>query len=130
MNCNYKSPKVKSSITLYDLNKQAVTQQPPLENFESSLEILNNYLTYTKNIYYMLLCKDKSYYTVFVRKNNPDLLAFDKEFIDCIQNFGTIKSINMSEDEAAIEIWVTLPEENDSYVMYLFGYDQGVIECQ
>ena len=45
-------------------------------------------------------------------------------------NIGKNCYINMSEDEAAIEIWVTLPEENDSYVMYLFGYDQGVIECQ
>lgn len=130
MNCNYKQPKVKSSITLYDLNKQAITQQPALENFDIGLEILNKYLSYTKGTYYMLLCRDKNYYTVFVRKNNPNLLTFDKEFIECIQNFGIIKSINISEDEAAIEIWVTIPEENDSYVMYFFNYDQGVIECQ
>ena len=47
---------------------------------------------------------------------------------ECItQPLGDIKSIEVTEDGGAIEIWYTA--HDDSYVMYFFPYDAGVVVC-
>ena len=76
--------------------------------------------------YYMLLCKDISYYTLFIKDaNSKD--NFGSEVIACAEYLGDVKSIELNEDKSAIEIWFT--NQNSSYVMYLFNYEDGVILC-
>ena len=48
--------------------------------------------------------------------------------IECLEYFGDIKSIEYDEDSHGIELWFTYEEE--PFVAYLFGYDEGVILCK
>ena len=119
-------------MNLYELNKQAMAQMPALTNEEidKKKKLLKNYQMHNVNQYFMLLCKDISYYTLFAINNEehiPD--RFQDVVIECAQNVGTLVSIEEEKDAGSIEIWVK-PKDGEPLVMYLFGYDRGVITCQ
>lgn len=117
-------------MNVYDLNKQIISQLSFTE-LQQIFNILNHYVRENKYSYYMLLCRDINYYTIFKLNReieNSDILnTFSEDVIDCVQNIGTLKSADVTED-GAIEIWVH-PEDSEPMVMYLFPYDTGVIEC-
>ena len=54
-------------LNLYDLNKSIISQLTPMTKEEISLkeDMLNDYRYFSENTYYMLLCKDFNYYTIF-----------------------------------------------------------------
>lgn len=121
-------------VTSYELNKQLIAQLENIENNEEAviqaIQTIQDFGRDIKNQYYMLLCKDISYYTIFHDNRDPmneDLKPFAEEVIDCVHDVGAIKSVEETGD-GAIEIWAQ-PIGEDPLVMYLFPYDQGVIEC-
>ena len=119
-------------MNLYELNKQAMAKIPALtkEQIEEKKELLYKYYTYNVNQCFMLLCKDISYYTLFRIDddgNAPD--KFEDVVIECAQDIGTLISVEEEKDAGSIEIWVK-PEDGEPLVMYLFGYDKGVIVCR
>lgn len=117
-------------MNMYDVNKQLISQFANLsdEDIENGREMIHNYFQEQENEYYMLLCKDISYYTLFhINKSITEPAAAD-EVIECIKCIGAVKSIDLTEGKSAIEIWVQ-EECRDPMVMYLFTYDTGVIEC-
>lgn len=121
---------VNSQMNLYDINKQVISQLPALntEDVDNSKKIIVEYFNNTLGEYYMLLCNDLKYYTIFSLKETLTEPIFEDEVIDCVLDFvDNIKSINYDENKTAIEIWFTKDEE--TYVMYLFDYSLGVIEC-
>jgi hypothetical protein len=92
--------------------------------------LIRDFILKTQNKYYMLLCRDINYYTLFAIdafRNTEEIL--ENVMIDeCITRYmGDIKSIELTEAGDAIEIWYTAPD--DTYVMYFFPYDAGVIVC-
>lgn len=120
------------AMNIYDVNKQIINQLPPLVG-ESLIEkkiLVRNFILNTKNKYYMLLCRDINYYTLFaldIYKNTDERLE-NIMLDECItQPLGDIKSIEVTEDGGAIEIWYTA--HDDSYVLYFFPYDAGVVVC-
>ena len=121
---------VNLGMTIYDLNKQVISQMGILEGAareEAHLHI-TNMATRSNNTYFMLLCRDINYYTLFkLNKDNNDLCNIANEVFECAEDIGAIKSVE-SVDGDAIEIWVH-PVDSDPIVMYLFPYDAGVIEC-
>ena len=121
---------VNLGMTIYDLNKQVISQMDMLEGAareEAHLHI-TNMATRSNNTYFMLLCRDINYYTLFkLNKDNNDLCNIANEVFECAEDIGAIKSVE-SVDGDAIEIWVH-PVDSDPIVMYLFPYDAGVIEC-
>ena len=125
-------PKINGNIqmNMYDLNKQFMSQLATLsdEDLENSREVIRKYFQTQQNEYYMLLCKDISYYTLFHINNKITEPAAADEVIECVKSIGAVKAIDLTEGESAIEIWVQ-EEEHDPMVMYLFAYDTGVIEC-
>lgn len=115
-------------MNLYDVNKQIIAQLADLD--EASLEYSKNeiiapYLQEQNNEFYMLLCRDVNYYTLFQNVNQGCSMA--KEIIECAKDIGIIKSVDQNEN-SAIEIWVQ-PIDGEPIVMYLFPYDGGVIKC-
>ena len=80
----------------------------------------------------MLLGRDINYYTIFhcIKQvvGYDEVPAAAAEVIACVQDWGAIKSVDFNEHKDAIEIWFT-KEDGETYVMYLFGYDGGVITC-
>ena len=133
MKCHLPEEETKANGTLqmnlYDLNKQIISQMAILseEDLVDSKTLIRDYLREQNNYFYMLLCKELSYYTILhaVRGAN-ELPAAADEVIACIQNVGDIKSIDRNNDNA-IEIWVQ--REDEAVVMYLFPYDTGVVPC-
>ena len=120
------------NLSLYDMNKQIISQLPAYtpKQLEEAKDLIVKYITdyQHKDEYYMLLCHDIHYFTVFVRHTNPKENIEDA-LLDCINNVGDIKSIEYSSDEQALEIWVTDPN-GESYAMYFFDYGRGIVLCQ
>lgn len=119
-------------LNMYDINKQLISQMPVLTQ-EQSLEArkdIQTFLEETHNKFYMLLCRDINYYTLFnlINESQSPICTAEDEIWACAEYIGDIKSVERKE--GAMEIWVQ-PHENNSeaIVMYLFGYDAGVIEC-
>lgn len=119
------------NMNLYDLNKAAVTQLPNYSEADkqAAKELINAYDDFsTITHYYMLLCRELNYYTVFQRQFTG-LENFGDVVIECLENLGNIKSIEVTEDKTAIEAWI-VNGDNEAHVVYLFNYDQGVIICK
>ena len=117
-------------MNIYDLNKQIISQMATLsdEDLEDSRQLIRDYFQEHENEFYMLLCKDISYYTLFHIVDYITEPAAADEVIECIKCIGAVKSIDLTEGESAIEVWAQ-EEGRDPMVMYLFPYDTGVIEC-
>ena len=117
-------------MKLYDLNKQIISQMADLtnEDLKDSKNIITEYLQKQGNKFYMLLCRDINYYTLFKTSTEAKLPAAASEVLECAKTIGTIKSVDIN-DNNAIEIWVHA-ENSEPLAMYLFPYDLGVIECR
>ena len=124
---SYVSPKG-INTTLYEINQAAVNGLPEYseEDFYAKVEELTKWRDDTDKKYYMLLCNEEHYYTVFVT-GHYEKQPFGLEVMDCLRSRGQIKSIDLL-DNNSFECWVT--SENNSHVYYLFPYEEGVIECQ
>lgn len=120
------------TLTAYDMNKQIIHQLPALsaEELEQKKELIYDFCKMTDNEYYMLLCRDINYFTLCHRVQSlNELITIQDLIIECAQVHGEIKSIE--QVDGAIEIWVDLPNFEDStYAMYFFPYDGGVEVCQ
>ena len=117
-------------MNMYDINKQIVAQLPAISEADMitvKREIIRKYADQMKAEYYMLLCRDINYYTMFRIDLKLADETLDDVLIECAANIGTIKSVGFTEDEQALELWMT--NEEDTYVAYFFPYDQGVIVC-
>lgn len=118
--------------TLYDFNKQLMSQAKELRriDFKDSLNQIKDFIKEKNNKYFMLLCKERSDYTVFILFKNEDFdrQIFKKELSECLTNRGQILSIEETKDKQAYEIWIKIDEE--AFVYYLFPYDLGVIEVK
>ena len=118
--------------TLYDFNKQLMSQAKELRriDFKDSLNEIKDFIKEKDNKYFMLLCKERSDYTVFVLFKNEDFdrQIFKKELSECLANRGQVLSIEKTKDKQAYEIWIKVDEE--AFVYYLFPYDLGVIEVK
>ena len=120
-------------LSLYDMNKQLIAQQKPLTNeqIEKAKEDIKEFMIQKANAFYMLLCRDINYYTLFHCVEN--VVGYDSypaaadEVIECLKYVGEIKAIDVLKNEPAIEIWVH--GDGDPVAMYLFSYDEGVITC-
>ena len=134
MKCHMPEEEIKANgnlqMNMYDINKQFMSQFATLsdEDLENGREVIRNYFQTQQNEFYMLLCKDINYYTLFHIVDYITEPAAADEVIECIKCIGAVKAIDLTEGESAIEIWVQ-EEGRDPMVMYLFSYDTGVIEC-
>ena len=119
--------------TLYDLNKMAVEKGEVAlvgEMLEEKKELIMEFLKDTNAIYYMLLSNERKDYNIFrneMRNFDEEKLKFEiSELMECLLNRGLIKGIDLTKDEQAIEIWLSIDEE--AFVYYFFPYDNAVIE--
>ena len=119
-------------MSLYDVNKNFMADQPARSQDEltASLKVIEDYVfdTYKNSTYFMLLCKELSYYTVFVRDSKSSTNILTDEVLNCLQWIAKdILSIELNTTNNTPEIWIRTPEE-EVVCMYLFNYDNGVID--
>ena len=113
------------NLGLYDLNKQIIDQLPILSEKELSDKkaVINQLHEKFNNKYYMLYGKEMSYFTLFKIANSK---FFGDEVIECLNNVGDVKCIDMTEPGDAIEIWIQ-SEIQEITCLYLFPYDTGLV---
>lgn len=109
------------SMSLYDLNKSIISQLPKLEDLAAATNLINEFDNFIDSEYYMLLCRDISYYTIFNHFINSDneFSNLGEAVLTCAQEIGELISVELTTDKGAIEIWVKTNE--DSLCMYLFN---------
>lgn len=124
-----KDQKIDTGMSLYELNKQGYAQLLPYDEtqIQDAITWINEFSDKNKGKYYMLLCKEISYYTVFEKDFlEYDCLSLGHGVIECLDNVGTIHGID-DNGEGALEIWVKTSDE-EVYCMLLFNYDVGVVK--
>ena len=127
--------------TLYDINKNLIEKNVEAlseEELQNKKTLIIDFIN-EGGKYFMLLCNDRKDYTLFNRRSNEldeylDGLSnytgdkLENVLIDeCLPNRGRAKSIELTENKDAIEIWISI--DGNSYCYYFFPYDNGVIEC-
>ena len=117
--------------TLYDINKVAIEKEGALNRptFLNKIKEVEKYCrekTTTKNHYFMLLCNELKDYTVFNFMSNNFIQAAE-DVRECLLNRGEVYSIERTEDNIAMEIWIKY-DDDELHCWYLFPYDNGVIE--
>lgn len=137
-----KNNTVKMGTSLYDVNKGLVEKNVPDltdEEMQNKKTLIIDFINNTSNQYYMLLCNEKKDYTIFRRETNenkdfldnletPDRDRLWNVLIDeCLPNRGRTKSIELTENQDAVEIWISI--EGESYCYMFFPYDAAIIEC-
>lgn len=114
------------SMSLYEINQNIIAQLPSYD-YNNLLKLKKKINSWEKanNIYYMLLCKDASYYTVLYRGiSTPDFRSLGEAVITLFDEAGyTIHADEEYEDH--IEIWGK--KDDNTYAFMLFPYDQGVV---
>ena len=141
MKANYKDkiPKKTSEVSLgnlYDMNKQLMEQEEPINDAELQLakEHLRTWLTHNfKSKYFMLLCHELRDYTLFnLDKTStwtiakPDsIMTAANDIIECMTNRGTLLTVD-DQGNNTWELWIRNPEGCFAY--YLFPYGDAVLE--
>ena len=122
-------------MDLYEMNKNMVRQLPKLEITDEVLKTIDKLHDMYNAHYYMLLCNDMKYYTILKPTTAWAMSpitqdSFGITVIDCLNYVGEIKSIDFVHDNTAIEIWIEHKNDKEGgiYCMYLFPYDEGVVE--
>lgn len=120
---------VAPQMTLFEINQQIISQLP-IRTHEELKEDLNTICDFDeeqKSDYYMLLCKEISYFTIFEKNNNNnnEFNNLGSAVIACIlEGLGDIVSIDKLDTE--VEIWVKT-FEGDTVCLHLFNYAQGIV---
>ena len=126
---------MEANISLYELNRSIIKQQGPLkeEDIKLKMNILKEFSN-TFEKYCLLYGREINYFTLFIKDENWELQSLDLGVIECLNNIGTIYSIEYTKEKDAIEIWVEVEinsdtEESEKLItcMYLFPYDAGIV---
>lgn len=119
---------VEPQLSLYDLNKQFVAQMKEMDEDvrENKFKEIQKWIEETKNDFYMLLCNELKYYTIFGFHDEAPA-DFSETLTECVKNVGKLKAVDLTEDEFAYELWIEVDDE--PHVFYFFPYDQGVVLC-
>ena len=120
--------------TLYDFNKQILSKQKKLNQFEIDQikPEIEEWFNWQIDGYAMLLCRERYDFTIFhlyeKQNSNPCKIAVT-ELIDLLNNRGNILSIEKDSNTInnAWEIWLEIDKE--IFVYYLFNCDDWVIQC-
>lgn len=120
--------------TLYDINKVAIEKEGALNRptFLKKIKEVENYFAERAeqgNQYFMLLCNELKDYTILNFIDYKFTQAAE-DIRECLLNRGVVYSIERTEDNLAMEIWVKYEDDDELHCWYLFPYDNGVIEIK
>ena len=119
-----------AQVSLYQLNQDIMSNQPALSGDgvrKGQLEFFDWISKLPDDPkFYMLLCHELNYYTLFHINDTATREDFWNEFYDIAKELGTLKAMEI--DSGCFSIWVDWPQDNISHLFYLFPYDRGVVE--
>lgn len=118
-----------AEVSLYELNQQLIAQMPEYDEkkwTDAKLIIADWYKSHKDN-YYMLLCHERNYYTLFDMTRASAIgadLAYEVQ--DTIRYVGPVHDISVDTNDM-IAVWAKWRDTNDIHCFYLFPYGQGVV---
>lgn len=111
------------NVSLYDINKQIISQMPDI-SIEEARKILDDYQwTHASTSYFGFMSFEKHYFTIFHRTENKQDSMFAAIALECIQNIGLLKTLNIENE--TLEVWLNIGDEIYQYL--IFPYDEGVV---
>ena len=117
--------------TLYEVNQQAIDALPKMSEQainEKSTE-LEKYIYLGHAKYYMLLCNEYKYYTVFVNSTPDKVPELVKVMVEeCMKPLGDIIGIDYQKDNNAYEVWIRTSDDKVNHAFYFFPCDGLVVE--
>ena len=131
----FRNKKKNFQMTLYDINKQMVGKLPPIDIADEEIakrynKAFNDFIEKIQNKYYMFLCRELNYFTLF-HKNPDNDETFNDVIIEIINNYGTWITWEWADEEhTTLEYWakVKIQGKEEVCCFMLFGYDNGVVE--
>ena len=117
---------IDTGLSMYDINKNLMAQEKPLDPIATNRAVkdaADGVLASFKR-YWMLLCRERNDYTVFIINSSKNL---ECELKETLLNRGQLLDIEKQED-GNFEIWIRDPETKENFVYYLFDYSFGIIE--
>lgn len=122
--------KLNANMSLYEINQDIISQLPKytdeqLTDLEKRISEWCDKDDFELNKFFMLLCRDINYYTIFnFNPNESDFRFLGEGIVSLLYDTGyTIHSDEILDDHC--EIWVK--SEEGTYAFMLFPYDQGVV---
>lgn len=114
-------------MTLYDFNKIGYLKIPKLteEEKQNVIKDIQKFLSKHDSEHYMILNAEGRDYTVYRFKNAHLYKAMSIDIISLMEERGSIKSIEISED--SVDFWIE-KDDKQCYMYKLFPYDWGVIK--
>jgi len=116
-------------MTLYDAAKQMVANEVPMDTTTFNHKICEVATKMINKDYWMLLCRERNDFTVFITKNTNNCKKVSEELMPTLQNRGLILLIDEQPD-GAYEIWIRDPETNENFAYYLFDYSNAIIDIE
>jgi hypothetical protein len=117
---------IDTGLSIYEINKNLMKEEKPLDPITINIAIkkaADGVLSSFKK-YWMLLCRERNDYTVFIITGSNKL---EDELKETILNRGKLLDISQQED-GNFEVWIRDPETEENFVYYLFDYTFGIIE--
>ena len=116
-------------MTLYEMNQQLIANMPSFEekDWNEAATVIADWVSAHMDSYYMLLCKELSYYTLFnTSRENLAVADFTTELFDILKDLGAVKNIEV-DTNGMIAIWLNWHGEEVPRCFYLFPYGAGVV---
>lgn len=118
-----------AKVSLYELNQQLISQMPQYDEkkwTDAKLIIADWYKNHKDN-YYMFLCHECSYYTLFdMTRENAIGADLAYEVQDTIRYIGPVHDVSIDTNDA-IAVWAEWYDTGNIHCFYLFPYGQGVV---
>ena len=114
-------------MNLYEFNQMGMANEPPLDIIALQVktrEMIED-LYSTKNPYWMLLCRERNDYTVFIMITIEGTV---EEMLETLKNRGQVLSIDKQKD-GNYEIWIRDPDTKENFVYYFFNYEFGIVKA-
>ena len=117
---------IDTGLSIYEINKNLMAEEKPLDPIATNRAVkdaADGVLASFKR-YWMLLCRERNDYTVFIINNSKNL---EQELKETLLNRGQLLDIT-KQDDGNFEIWIRDSETKENFVYYLFDYSFGIVE--
>lgn len=122
-------------VSLYEMNQNIIGAMPNMtaEQLMFARETFKDWVEHNRDTYYMLLCNELHYYTIFrfpytvPHVSNARYETFWNELMDVMSYVGPIKVIE-EDTNGMIAIWAHSEQDGLTHCWYMFPYGKGVVE--
>lgn len=115
-------------MTVYEMSKQVIAQQKPLDPIEFSRTISKVAKKMEEKNFWMLLCRERNDYSIF-QTEDAKAKKIQKELIPTLSNRGQVVYVEAIDDNG-YEIWIRDIGTKEDFAYLLFDYTYGMIDCR